>query len=199
MKHFKIASVLTASTLLVSSLAFTSAEATTVSRGYLKHVYATGTTTSYTLTTEIVSSPNARTIIDGDDRTYQTRSENNGIVAFKNGGTGFIIGDHLIATAAHCVGGASGFPECEIYLYGSNGYKTGETLTPVEAHIPVDYTTNKTTIYDYALIVVEEDLSDRTHFSLGYAYEPMNDEFVDAKLYVTGYTDGINGDGNPND
>lgn len=140
-------------------------------------------------------------VIGTDDRYPAYGVENTGIVQilFASGawGTGFIVGDHQIATAAHVVyynemSSWRGVPT--LNLYNENGEKSGETLTPVEIHIPSDYTSSSDTAFDYALITVEEDLWDRFQFSMGTSYNVASTAFQSVPLYVTGipstYNDG---------
>lgn len=77
-----------------------------------------------------------------------------------------------------------------INMYNANGEKSGETLTPVEVHIPRDYLNEKPVQYDYALITVEEDLWDRLHFSLGVSYNVTSAAFASVPIYVTGVQSG---------
>ena len=86
-------------------------------------------------------------------------------------GTGFVIDDHVIATVAHCVMSNPNYsPYASLYhitsikLFNSNG-SVSMTATPVEIHIPKLYYSYGNE--DYALITVEEDLSDYACFNLG--------------------------------
>lgn len=197
---------------------------------YVKYNYSTEEITGeYTLslpkayTTENTAS--TYSVIGNDDRKYMTnQSEFSGIVQIllrektvPNGptnqvacSTGFIVGDHQIATAAHCVYGpctqekdeyhfysSPTTSKNEIYLYDKDGNKTGEKLTPVEVHVPLSYiekcpeaydikNTHHVVYCDYALITVEEDLSEYTHFSLGLIKDPYSSAFSDANIYVSG-------------
>lgn len=101
---------------------------------------------------------------------------NSGVVKLSCGGTGFVVGDHTIATAAHCVyerkidGVNERFlTNIDIDLYDDERNYV-DTISAKEAHIPELYTTCAYTqrhSYDYALITVSEDLSDYEHFRLG--------------------------------
>ena len=151
-------------------------------RVYRKHLYSSNSTTSYTTyvlptitetpTSQIGDSPNA--IVDGSNTIYRaTGSENTGIVNVTGVGTGFIVGDHQIATCAHCVTDKTNYySDIEIKTYNSNG-ELSTTLHPVEVHVPEKYctTTNYSiAAYDYALVTVSDDLSSYVHFSLGQTY-----------------------------
>ena len=101
-------------------------------------------------------------------------------------GSGFVIAPHIIATAAHCVFdnstldpndilSESGYIISGIKLFDSNGVNT-LTATPVECHVPYSYISavkngNYENAFDYALISVEEDLSDYMCFNLGVALD----------------------------
>ena len=106
-----------------------------------------------------------------DERDY----ENINVVELSYGnndtfiGSGFIIDNHVVATAAHCVYNSSGFiSDLKVNIYNSNGEVTNSNLlfsSDAEyIHIPklyVDYLGSNPTIqdnYDYALIYVEDDL-----------------------------------------
>lgn len=171
-------------------------------RSYSRFSYATKKKIGSYFLTPNVESINSKSGISPrkpvgtDDRIPANGlNENTGIVHL-GGGTGFIVGDHVIATVAHCVykigkledknddelvGGYS------IETYGTNGKLTGEKLTPVEIHVSEDYISTGKFYFDYALITVKEDLSDYFHFNLGTAYETKPDKFQNIPIYVTGY------------
>lgn len=99
-------------------------------------------------------------------------------------GTGFIVDDHTIATAAHCVYGVdnkSFIKDLKVNIYDENCTKILKTITPKEAHIPVYYSLKGDERYDYALLYVEEDLSKYGEFSLSM---PM-DSFMTSAATVT--------------
>lgn len=106
------------------------------------------------------------------------------VVQLSIGGTGFIVDDHLIATAAHCVYGVdnkSFIKDLKINIYDENCTKILKTITPKEAHIPLYYSFKGDKRYDYALLYVEEDLSKYGEFSLSM---PM-DSFMTSGTTVT--------------
>lgn len=172
------------------------------SRTYQRFVYSNGNKYQYTLTPSaanfnaVPSNPIPREVIGTDDRIPSTGTENTGIVILENVGTGFIVGDHVIATAAHCVynkyeNQQSYFKTAlTIHPYNSNGtVNTNITFTPVEAHMPIEYGTcpmSDNYLHDYALITVSEDLSNYFHFSLGTTYNMSATVFADVPLYVLG-------------
>lgn len=207
---------------------------------YVKYDYEIQETSEYTLSMpEEYNAENAIStyagVIGDDDREYMTdQPEFSGIVQIvlrkktsPNGATGaiaystgFIVGDHQIATAAHCVYGAyteekgkyhfyshTTTSKNEIYLYDKDGNKTGEKLTPVEVHIPSDFIAKypqacaendiHPIVYcDYALITVEEDLSKYTHFNIGLTKDPYSSAFSNANIYVSGLPRIVNSDRN---
>lgn len=89
-------------------------------------------------------------------------------------------------------------------LYKYDGELSNIDLTAVEAHIPAQYNPNESVTeykykYDYALITVEEDLSEYVHFNLGEAYSVNASNYSNIPIYVTGdQKDSPSGDGNPN-
>lgn len=132
-------------------------------------------------------------IIDTTDERYEAYGEENtGIVRIKPSvSTGFIVGDHVIATAAHCVYSLEqnnwyAFGSTAIETYNSDGTSTLNTLTPVEAHIPYLYNSIDDVEYDYALITVAEDLSNYVHFALGNPYNVNVTDYSNIPLYLTG-------------
>ncbi len=132
-----------------------------------------------------------------DDRYLDTNSSVVRIRARYNGmygntvhqGTGFIVSDHVIATAAHIV---DSYPEYIDRLYDVQVYITdNETGQEVvydvkEVHVPQDYIDTEGDDYDYALLTVSEDLSEYGTFSLGL----VRDDVLDNRgltVNITGY------------
>ncbi len=111
---------------------------------------------------------------DTDDRVIDWTK--NGVVKIisSNGsiGSGFVVGKHTIATAAHCV--VNSYTKevqniTSIKFFDNNGNTTLDVV-PKEFHVPRKFMYNGITMisnYDYALITVEEDLSDYMQFDLG--------------------------------
>ncbi len=145
-----------------------------------------------TATTESVSTAqNPRGIVNGEDnRGVAHGYENTGIVLLNNGVTGFIVGDHQIATAAHCVYSIDTgyFADEIIQTYDRSGAPVvGETLTVAEIHIPQNFYNNTNdSNYDYALITVVEDLSDHVQFDIGNCYNMTVAEAGTIPIHVTG-------------
>ncbi|MDE6502254.1 MAG: trypsin-like peptidase domain-containing protein [Ruminococcus sp.] len=128
----------------------------------------------------------SRAVIGNDERVIDwTKS---GVVKIMNSsnyiGSGFVVSDHVIATAAHCT---KNYKISEILLFDNTG-KVTLHATPVEYHIPQDYKKDFTyadEAYDYALITVKEDLSDYACFDLGVSLNSIKDN--NAVVTVTGF------------
>lgn len=82
----------------------------------------------------------------------------------------FVVGSHTIATAENCVYLSD--QTCKtitgIKLFNSNG-TFSTTTTPVEVHNPANY--DAASSHDYAMITVQEDLSNYMCFDLGAALD----------------------------
>lgn len=123
----------------------------------------------------------------------------------KGYGTGFVIDDHTIATAAHCVS------NYEVDYTTTSDYavdkiiflsKTGEVELTIEPasidtiHVPYNYFENGEqwnlqSYYDYALIKVDVDLSDYAEFNLGYPMESLKN--MNTTIHCTGFPTYVNG------
>ena len=179
---------------------------TTLKIKYYKHVYDNpklDTTYDLSMTESAfptsVSSPDM--IVDTDDRIPEKSVDfSTGIVYLDNGCTGFVVGDHVIATAAHCVYKVEDESWlCSYFMFPNEVNAKGElqvnTATAKqykfkEAHLESLYKNNK--VYDrtkdYALITVAEDLSNCYHFNLGIPYDMYSSPvFGNYNLYVTGF------------
>lgn len=170
------------------------------SQNYKKHIYSNNTTSSYTLSISsnnlsntMSMNSNPEGIIGPDTRTQDYMG---GMVYLTNGQTGFIVGDHVIATAARCVYDST-WNSYQIRLYNNDGSPSNTYLNPVEAHIPANYYNgNHNSKYDYALIVVQEDLSNYYHFNLGLPYGMYNNSnFSEYAIYTTGFSAMVPGGG----
>lgn len=151
---------------------------------YVKYTYATGQTQTYTLpeipTYNYASYAMSRSLSD-DPR--ETASPDTAVVNIGFNGTGFIIGDHEIMTAAHVVyGGTSFCSSMNLMINYSNpsdsAVNTVVHLTAISAHIPLDLINSRADhpnsgfyesdiAADYAIITVQEDLSEYGKFYLG--------------------------------
>ena len=178
------------------------------SQHYAKYTYSSHSSSDYYLNITENNVPNgtASTMnanedgIIGADTRYADANE--GIVWLKASdetySTGFIVGNHTIATAAHCVYAEADSKNqipahwrsgMEVYFSDSDGkVNVSSHLTAREAHIPYDYYNSANCEYDYALITVNEDLSEYYHFNLGIPYNIYtNDIFGSYAIYVTGF------------
>lgn len=179
---------------------------------YLRHNCSSSSHTSYS--TYTVNAPSItinqtpdeiNTIIDYND---MQRDLDTSIIKidYSNGDSesGFIVGPHTIATAAHCVYDGTQFLDMSISVVDTdNSILT--TVTPDYLHIPYFYYTasnsNTAMCYDYALIYVSEDLSQYGKLKLGVALDQyIEDEgdvyvagFPNANGYPTGYIGGGSG------
>ncbi len=217
----KAFSVVTLLAMVVSSSVVLSADATTTkTTRYAKWTFSSNgsyTMSDYTLSLDLYSGTQTREIYpdhfnpEHDDRY---RSGNTGIVQIMNGeqecATGFIVGDHTIATAAHCVykwddrnKTAYVISDPAIITYNDDGtqekvVENGQTVSNsfdvTEIHIPYEYYSGLNSgLYglelahvDYALLTVEDDLSDYTHFQLGIPYHMNSAQFEEIDIYTTG-------------
>ncbi len=195
----------------------------TKNRDYVVYNFDSDTETgNYTLTLPEGEGTSARTlngVIGEDDREPYV---NSGIVKLLttytdlNGqtrygvGTGFVVGDHTIATAAHCVYVKN--KNADRLIYGNGSFATNiivqiydenrnicRTVDAIEGHVFEEYQScediNKHK-YDYALISVSEDLSSCEHFKLGEVLNSAEYSTV-TPVYVAGYP-GLLEDGNGN-
>ncbi|MDE6035767.1 MAG: trypsin-like serine protease [Ruminococcus sp.] len=132
-------------------------------------------------------------VIDGEDRVIDwTKS---GVVKLMNDnhyiGTGFVVGDHVIATAAHC---AYNKKISEILMFDDSG-NIKLHATPVESHVPFLFTVPVNDYepcnydYDYALITVNEDLSTYPHFDLGVPLDTFTDKHM--TISTTGFPEKV--------
>lgn len=165
---------------------------------YRRHNYNSSNMMSYfpyslNFNDSLYSLASTQSIIGDNDmvRDYDTA-----VVRLSTGGTGFIIGEHTIATAAHCVYNrtSSEFLNFNISVIG-NDNSVVTTMNPHYVHIPKNYIYN-TLGSDYALIYVDDNLSNYGKFYMGTA---LND-YVDrhGQVVVSGfpqeYPNGYTGD-----
>lgn len=104
------------------------------------------------------------------------------------GGTGFIVGKHTIATAAHCVYDLK-TKTCATNFSVKVNYNGNQNVFYVTSiHVPKEYTKfnedeNGRHQYDYALITVQQDLSQYGIFDLGMLADTANN----TPITVSGY------------
>lgn len=160
----------------VSSKTYVAYDAKTGSRLRTYSLSVTNSSNSRDSTAEVNSA-----IIGGTDDRIEDYS-NRGVAKIMTpsfyAGTGFVIGKHKIATAAHCLydtGAGLGTKLSSILLFDSNGQPT--SFTPVEYHIPRDYEliTSYSKKDDYAIITVKEDLTEYMSFNLGMVTDYADD------------------------
>lgn len=143
-------------------------------------------------------------IVGDDDRIVNW--DRSGVVKIMDsyGGfsSGFVVSDHVIATAAHCVYDYEfnvAIPLSEVLLFDNKGNVTLHA-TPVQYHVPLPFiiTSQNSQDYrikaDYALITVKEDLSSYACFDLGVPLEPFDSS--NSVVTVAGFPRII---GNPNE
>lgn len=112
-------------------------------------------------------------------------SPDQAVVRLGEYGTGFIIDDHIIVTAAHCVfqrndKGDREFINFVINVYDESGTKIVEQLQPKFIHVPIEYIGANTsyTEYDFALVYVENAISQAYgRYHLGIA----TDDYITSK------------------
>ncbi len=147
--------------------------------------YETGQKQKYTLDVDLpIYNGNGGATRAGsiDDRVPDQETSVVQIAAI--GGTGFIIDKHIIATAAHCIydiNKHSFVSNMRVDIYDENCTKVIKTLYPKEGHIAMRFRPNGNSMYDYALLYFEEDLSEYGMFSLGIA----TDDFMTSGATVT--------------
>lgn len=173
-------------------------------RSYIKYTCDTGATTSYTLSNSIPS-PNAdfdypvATVSDELDRG------NTNVVHLSCGGSGFVVNEHVIATAAHCVyntGEHDFLSNITVNIYDEGAeVDSSNLIASFEAeayHIPSLYLNGSGTYshqnnYDYALIYVGSDSHGRDllDYVSPWQFAIPSLEFSEAEtgqLTTTGFT-----------
>lgn len=212
---YKIVACLTALFIFAFSMNYYSPDVNASNTTCQYYIYEpTGGEHIYSYTLEAVSNytPTTRVAIGSDDRV--TDNTKTGVVKLIDTSnenyvaSGFVIDDHIIATAAHCLYDKGEDPYGRepiitidnILLFNSSGSValTIESEDIIEYHIPVNYINAKIDTvdpmgerfnYDYALIYVEENLSDYVQFELGAMLDNFN-----TTISVTGYPVEVNGE-----
>lgn len=180
MKHIsKMASIIASVAMACTCITFQlstdvdATDATIESRTYKRYDMSTHQTTTYTLS---LTPDYSKGIVSGTPNGNYSLSTDSRLI--RCAGTGFIVGDHVIATNAHCIYSAAND------TFGLGGYVTAFTfpddepephnLTVVSLHVPtlyrrqnIDGTYSGNENYDYGLIEVKEDLSEYGCFNLG--------------------------------
>lgn len=217
-KFKKVLSLMTLAAMLVSSTAILQASAVTgdiTKEYYWVNLAANGNPhDTYKLTLSENEIATFATNLDGvngaDDRYPDTNSSVAQLKVRFDGmygttahlGTAFIVGEHVLATSAHCI---DAYPEyierirdAQVYIYDEDlGQKVAYNVSQV--HVPQEYLDFQSPEYDYALLTVSEDLSKYGTFSLGY----IRDEVLENRgitVNVSGYPKTVSDEnGNPVD
>lgn len=102
-----------------------------------------------------------------------------------------MVDSHTILTAAHCLyddTNHKGVTNLKISFYDEYNQKdTSIPATPMSYHIPYNYIQSKSCDYDYALITVQEDLSQYINFNLGVLRDDVVNYNPEIELYATGF------------
>lgn len=164
---------------------------------YVKYNVADGSNEEYFLSsvTEPISTPsitNRSLAISGDEMDHVDNINTNVVELSISGGylgSGFIISNHVIATAAHCVynkGTSSFCSNINIKIHTNNNVMQ---YSAKSYHIPKNYiTTNSANVdnFDYALIYVEDDLSTYGIWDCGIAVKELTTNATSSENhYVT--------------
>lgn len=197
-KGKKAVSISIASTMLALTLTATmsiqaSASVNTSQSYKVYNAVNGGYVKSYTLSANPVMDK-SKTIIDTDDRFVDFSK--NGVVkivtSIGSWGTGFVVDDHTIATAAHVLYNGNAVPVSHIYFFNQDGSIDMDITNPSYCHIPNIYMSNveDAIVYDYALITVKQDLSEYENFNLG---APL-DSFIhrESTVLTTGFPAEVN-------
>ncbi|MBQ8515677.1 MAG: trypsin-like peptidase domain-containing protein [Ruminococcus sp.] len=204
----KMMAVLTTIAMLVCSISLgSSADTYSVNTTLAYNVYDAKTGEligDYTLTPNAFPTSNSSRIMIGDEDREIDYSKS-GVVDLNtrylqsspNGGTGFVVDSHTIATAAHCawmpkagtswIEGPNIVTIESLVLYNSDGTTAKTVTNAVQIHIPKAYINNfdelsvRDNPYDYALITVTDDLTDFDCFELGV----MREEFKGSEVQVS--------------
>lgn len=206
LKFKKAVAVFMAMLLMMLSFSYTAndnSDAANSSRTYKVYNATNGNyLRSYTLT-PLNTSDNSRGIIDTDERVIDwTKS---GVVKIIDTdtsiGSGFVVDEHTIATAAHCVYDYDKYENgpssvSEVLLFDTNG-NIEQTVTPIEYHVPINFINvadngKYSPTFDYALITVKEDLSEYMCFELGVPLDSFVNGETNATVSVTGFPEYIN-------
>ncbi len=182
-------------------------------RTYWKHDCSSSNPYSYTQYV-LNSNQNRSRAIPGIDNEIDDEEMNKNVVKIRfrdsqsgeNGlASGFIVDDHVIATAAHAVTDYGAIGEdnsfssnIKVYIYSDEGETLLKQCNAKYVHVPkdfMDYSKANSELrrsYDYALIYVEEDLTEYGICNIGY----MTDEFMQSgtKVVTSGFTSYDNGE-----
>lgn len=160
-------------------------------RYYRRHDYSNSNKASYY---EYYLSPNnvINNIGDVTDTIFgsndMVRDYDTSVVRLSCGGTGFIVGSHVIATAAHCVYDidTDEFFDLSIDIVDTDN-SVIQTINPSYSHITRNFAqlASYNSNYDYALIYVTTDLSQYGMFNMGMVLEDYIDN--EGQVIVSGF------------
>lgn len=108
-------------------------------------------------------------------------------------GTGFVIAPHTIATAAHCVKGNT-ISAVRLFNYAATPPISSPIyydLTPLQIHYPALADGNNC-IKDYALITVQQDLTDYTDINFNLSVPLVGVETSSLPVLTTGFPERLN-------
>lgn len=144
-KGKKVVSISIASTMLALTLTATmsiqaSASVNTSQSYKVYNAVNGGYVKSYTLSANPVMDK-SKSVIDTDDRFVDFSK--NGVVKIVTSigsiGTGFVVDDHTIATAAHVLYNGNAVPVSHIYFFNQDGSIDMDITNPSYCHIPYIY------------------------------------------------------------
>lgn len=176
-------------------------------RKYIKYNVATGVEYDpYTLS-EISNSGlnnnqllSSEILFDNSDSGNYPDTQNTNVVQLSlNGavGSGYIISDHVIATAAHCLYNITNnqfVQNITVNIYNSDGTITSKT--PSFLHIPVKYKTPDNGVsrdnYDYGLIYINDSLSQYGVWNVGVAVKEFMYISPSPSITTSGFCQPIN-------
>lgn len=156
--------------------------------------------TSYTLQPSMTMGngnvADINTVFDGSDFIPDT---NYAVVRINgSGGSGYIVGPHTIATAAHCVCDRYSdinfgcFFDISIDIVDDDSSVAIANVDPHYIHVPYSYFYNSDFYkYDYALIYVDTDLTQYGQFDLGLVLQPYITN--EGAVCASGFPAGVNG------
>lgn len=139
---------------------------------YRKYAFNSSTYGTYTLypnTFSVNSIDETDLLFTDDETTSVVRLETQDTI-----GSGFIVGNHIVATAAHCVLDTYGDVDThvDVTIIGEDG-EILANYVPDYIHIPEKFfTSNTPEYYDYALLYIGDgDLNQYGVMKLGYCFD----------------------------
>lgn len=142
----------------------------------------------YDLSQDITDNTVSTYSIYGDVDHREPDNNNMAIVRLSVGGTGFIVDDHTIVTAAHCViSDEKRFSDdMTIDIVDSNN-NVIKQVTPTAFHVPNDYRLGNSGNHDYAMIEVADDLSSYGCLSMGVVLDNYVYKAYSTTVKVSGF------------